>query len=563
MSVIAARLRLLRSDERGVTMYLVIGLMAIAMLLMTAVVTATTTESRSARRDLDAKKATYAAQAGISAYLQALNANPNYWNTCPTSSGYSTGSTVAVPNSSSGDESYSYAPIPAPGHAACDPSNPVASMVASDGTFRVQFNGYSGVNTSSTQPVARSMVVQFKHESFLNYVWFTEYEQQNPSLDTTTNGKSPSQCAGLTVQQVINNHLDSPTNGPCTLINWVTGDSIYGPMFSDDNLYICGQPKFGTQPSDLVYTQGLVDNSGCSNNSPYVNTPPAAVAGEGTLITSYSPLQIPQSNDTLEAIANPTNGGVIYNGYTQIQLGTSAGHYTVTNANINSGTPTPEAYPTNGVIYVADDPSIGCSYTYSPNNENYTEYQSGGTGVGCGTATVQGTYDTSLTIASSQDVIVTGNLISGGANALLGLVPQNWARVYHRVMTASHTVTTCAASNNSGINDSATTLTNPTIDAAILTTGDSWVVDNNACGAFLGNLTINGALAQYYRGVVGVGGSGGSGYLKDYHYDTRLSAESPPYFLSPLNPAWSIQSEAQCSAIGHLSSANGSTAMCH
>jgi len=522
-------------------MYLVIAVMFVTTVLLAAVLTATSSDASLSRKDLDLKKATYAAQAGIADYLQQLNANPNYWTTCPTSAGYSSGATVSIPDSTDGEESYSFTPIPAPGYSACSTSNPTGSMVTSAGTFRVQFNGFSGVSNISqlSQPAARSIIVTFKHESFLNYVYFTQYEQQNPSLD----GTGSSACVDQTVKQIVTAQ-QSGGDSACTLINWVTNDNVNGPMFTDDYLYVCGQPRWGSMPSDTIYTQGIVDNNTCSPDSPYVNSPGGSVAGEGTLDENYTPLTIPQSNDTLEALAQ--QNGQVYYGVTDITLGASG--YTVTNA--TTGTAVPESYPTNGVLYVAASSSANCDGpAYDPNSETYSEYQSGGSDYGCGTVFVSGTYGSSLTIASSQDIVITGNLISGASNALLGLVPQNWARVYHPVVyggAASDCNAPGNASNGTG------SLTNPTIDAAILTTTDSWVVDNNACGAQLGNLTVDGAIAQYYRGVVGSGGSSGTGYIKNYEYDTRLEDESPPYFLSPVNPAWSIQSESQCAAIGHV-----------
>ena len=559
----------LRRDERGVTMYLVLGLMVISSLLMAGVLTATSTDASLSRRDLDAKKAVYAAQAGIAAYLQALNANPNYWTTCPTSTGYSSGQTVAVPNSTVNDESYSFTPLPAPGYSACSSSDPVTTMVTSQGTFRVQFNGFSGVSDTSTEPVVRSYVVTFKHESFLNYVYFTQYEQVNPTLDSqSSNGQQPSECVNQTVAQIITAQAGG-NDTPCQLINWVTGDDVAGPMFSDDYLYICGQPRFGTTPSDTVYTLGIKDDTGngCNNNTPYVNTPPAAVSGEGTLQTTFNPLTIPQSNDTLEAIAMKNTPASVYYGVTYIKLGTNG--YTVTNPYAGL-VDVSKSYPSNGVLYVDQSPSGTCTAAYAPSGEDYTEYDSGGGGAGCGTVFVSGTYGQSVTIASAQDVVVDGNLISGASNALLGLVPQDWARVYHQVMSGG-TSASCSGTNNGASTNGGTateptainsngsisgSLQSPTIDAAILTTGDSWIVDNFNCGGSLGTLTVDGAIAQYYRGTVGT--TNGNGYIKNYEYDTRLSAESPPFFLSPVNPAWSIQSESSCSSIGHLTSTSSS-----
>ena len=88
-------------------------------------------------------------------------------------------------------------------------------------------------------------------------------------------------------------------------------------------------------------------------------------------------------------------------------------------------------------------------------------------------------------------------------------------------------------------------LENPIIDAAILTTAHSFIVDNHECGKQLGNLTIWGSIAQNFRGTVGTNGSGGTGYLKNYNYDERLATDEPPDFLSPTLVSWSITRETQ------------------
>ena len=56
---------------------------------------------QSTRTDLDQKRALLAADAGRSVYQQAINANPNYWSTCPDSGAVGatgqTGTAVTVP----------------------------------------------------------------------------------------------------------------------------------------------------------------------------------------------------------------------------------------------------------------------------------------------------------------------------------------------------------------------------------------------------------------------------------------------------------------------------------
>jgi hypothetical protein len=89
-------------------------------------------------------------------------------------------------------------------------------------------------------------------------------------------------------------------------------------------------------------------------------------------------------------------------------------------------------------------------------------------------------------------------------------------------------------------------LTNPTIYAAILAVNHSFIVDNYDCGNQLGTLHVYGAIAQLYRGPVGTGGGGGTGYLKDYNYDDRLATTEPPYFLNPVSAHWFVSRQTEC-----------------
>jgi hypothetical protein len=88
-------------------------------------------------------------------------------------------------------------------------------------------------------------------------------------------------------------------------------------------------------------------------------------------------------------------------------------------------------------------------------------------------------------------------------------------------------------------------LSNPIIDAAILSTKHSWIVDNYKCGAKLGELTVWGSIAQYWRGPVGTGGGTGTGYIKNYNYDQRLFTQEPPDFLSPISTSWKLSRESE------------------
>ena len=127
-------------------------------------------------------------------------------------------------------------------------------------------------------------------------------------------------------------------------------------------------------------------------------------------------------------------------------------------------------------------------------------------------------------------MIINGSLVRKNTTGTLGLIANNFIRVFHPCTSGR---------NGSG------SLINPTIDAAMLALQHSIIVDHYDCGAPLGILHVEGALAQKFRGPVGTGAgeSSATGYLKNYEYDDRLRYQEPPYFLKPKTESWIIGRE--------------------
>ena len=119
---------------------------------------------------------------------------------------------------------------------------------------------------------------------------------------------------------------------------------------------------------------------------------------------------------------------------------------------------------------------------------------------------------------------------------MLGLIADGFVRVEHD--TNGFSLST--PPNDPTCNNMATG--DRRIDAAILTLLHSVTVDRYYCGDPIGKLTINGMIAQKFRGAVGKnsGGSVVHGFLKDYAYDPRLAFRSPPHFLDPVKSAWHV-----------------------
>jgi hypothetical protein len=261
----------------------------------------------------------------------------------------------------------------------------------------------------------------------------------------------------------------------------------------------------------------------------------------GTVPNFKSPLRVvtksvdmPSSNDELK---NIVSSAYHYYGKTTILFSTSwPTKMQVTNSKINNGNPQLVDLPSNGVVYVDNDPNGTCNQQV-PTAQTYT-YNTYTESTACGNLYVSGTYSTSLTLATANDIIIkpnNTNCTGGSCNgdllhandAVMGLVANQFVRVYHP----------CSSDTNQrGY------MQNVTIDAAILSLSHSFIADNYQCGSGMGKLTVNGAIAQKYRGAVGTfsGGSISSGYTKDYWYDDRLKYRTPPYFLQPTSSAWNV-----------------------
>ena len=495
----------LHRNEDGHTMIAVVGAISLVSLLVGAALAATNGDLRLTSRDLDDKRAYAAAQAGIADYVFHLNADNTYWTKCtnvPNPHAVNQQGSTANRRNVPGDATAQYAIqlIPASGQSSCSTSNPQTTMLESGtsntGTFRIRSIGYAG-------EAQQAVVVTFKRASLLDFLYFTQYETSDPVTygNQTTIDGAYTQCT----KWLREGRLSQPIPGTsqyCTQISFISADDVNGPMHTNDGMAICGNPAFGRNASDIIEVssppQGWYNT--CSGSPNFV----------GTYQTNAPVLTPPPTDASLETIAGSAN---TYTGQTTIQL---SGNNTIITT--NGGSPVTKPIPASGVIYVQNG---SCSTGYTPFGVTYPSTS------GCGTVRVSGTYSGALTIAAENDVLITGSLTRSG-NGMLGLIANNFVRVYHPCSNDT---------NQSG------SLSNPTIDAAMLAIQHSFIVDNYNCGNPMGTLTVNGAIAQKFRGAVGThGGSGvSSGYSKNYVYDDRLKYQEPPHFLDPVETAWHIQ----------------------
>ena len=386
----------------------------------------------SAKREELSVKALYVAEAGINDYIWHLNQNEDYINQIdPAQEQYQTFK----------DGEYFLVVTPTEDAQGVD--------LTSIGRVKIP-------ETSSYKE--RTIRVTIQKKSFTNYIYFTDHETMEGSGNT---------------------------------IWFITGDTINGPLHSNDVISIDGNPvfrapvstartKYEKTGSNPDFQQGITEN--------------------------VPPLEMPSTNSQLKVWAQ--SGGYYYYGKTDITM-SSAGTLSVTNTNALSTGPKGSgvALPENGVIYV--DGQAGTKYNATT-----------------GDIFFQGTLKGNLTVAAINNIYLVGDtLYSDQVNDMLGMVANNYIYVNHY--------------NQSG---SDVAPTNITISGAVFSLNHSFGFESYQNGPAKGTIHINGSIIQKYRGPVGTfsGSTRVSGYSKDYNYDQRMLYSQPPHFINPLNTGYGI-----------------------
>ena len=570
-----------RRREEGIVMVTVLLVSFVLLILVTGTLGYALGSQPLSRRDQDWSAALTAAQAGIDDYLFRLNQNDQYYL-------YGT----AAPSAQCGTQ---------PSLATSPDSNPaftgwVSVPGATNGaTFRYSVDtsclSQGAIvlwSTGKSQNVTRTVQVTIRRRAFIDYLYFTDYETTDPAAYPVsgTNDSDTTWAQTNCAQHWYEGRPGGPPydDSHCVDLNFVSGDSINGPLHSNDAILTCGTPNFAsTVTTSWTGTGSPVkryrQNSGCSGNPTFASSGDPKYA---------DPLTMPPSNLAIKVKADAGLGGTgcLLTGPSSITLNSNGTMTVVSPGSLSNsstgsvstsscvGTNVP--LPSDGVIFVQDVPasSTDPNYTAACRTSSQLGYSSGAptvnhplgypqrydiTTYGCqdGDAFVKGTLSGRLTIAADNNIDIIGSLTYAGGtggNDLLGLVANNYVEIYHPVGDCGSSSSPC--DNGSKVNgyynldDVAggltTPLANPTINAALLSVNHSFRVQNYQYGddGTMGTINLYGAGAQRYRGPVGTAGS--TGYLKSYNYDTRMKYQSPPFFLNPLDSAWQIVTWTEC-----------------
>lgn len=410
-------------------MIFAIMILFVTSLLVTAVFVSARGDIKLTQTSSIQKEAYNAAVAGISRYKYQLNSEDEYWKKCPSFS-----SKIAAASSKeaygSSEESFEVKTLPSSKHTEkeCKEEKQTAiveSAKSANGTFRIE-------STGEAAGVKRSIIATFTHPGFLNYVYFTKYEVEDPT--NFTNPVPTNECENYyKVRKATYYEQDGKKQlltKWCPPIHFAANDKVNGPMHTDDSAAICGSnsaPTFGRTKTDKIEMNGgnyLAE--GCSSD-PYSGGEKSANEASGMLGTyteKGEELSPPSTDNELLSSAEDK-----FEGETFIEL--SGNKMKVTHASTGQSEELP--FPSDGVVYV-ENTTGGCGTTYTPFATDYAAEK------GCGNVYVKGSYTESLTIGAEGDVVIDGNIETSHESsgeptgaATLGLIATNFVRVYHPV----------------------------------------------------------------------------------------------------------------------------------
>ena len=301
-------------------------------------------------------------------------------------------------------------------------------------SLQVQIVGAAGF---SGKDVYYSTIAKFvPANGFLNNVWWTNFESDRRSIRVASTGGRPG----------------TRTAGAARRSYFIAADTLNGPVFSNDSIFVDGKPNFGTTSPYWSATTAdpscqFVDPEDGSNGSPpgCSNAATNDMGNYNASLSSHSAKNletIPPDNLKLGSYAQAN--GCYYVGPTTITLTGSSmkvlSPESATDANLDLSTDTSTCptngttsapLPANGVIYVDQNPASNPTISGVNPFDGYQAACGGGHGTctydtqtqatcpGCyegqtsspdteGDAFVQGSLSGHLTVSANNDIVIDG-----------------------------------------------------------------------------------------------------------------------------------------------------------
>lgn len=273
------------------------------------------------------------------------------------------------------------------------------------------------------------------------------------------------------------------------VIWFVTGDDVGGRTHSNDSFHIAGSPHFRgdvTSSSDRMIAYPSTN----------IRRPEDWPSGSNNPVFDRGfTLGIPRIDlpvDTGNLLDAARNGGLALAGDYEFQFGrTAAGAFSYRPLAGGAWTDVTISNLGSAVVHVT------------------------------GTARISGVLDGRLTLGTTRDIQLAGDMRYAAANATTG-----------QPNAGCDDLLGLVAGQNVTVLDVVETRGDMIVDATVMALGTSFSAQNYSSGTPRGTLHLWGGLIQERRGPVGTfrGTTLQTGYLKDYHYDDRVTVQPPPQF---------------------------------
>lgn len=570
-------------DDRGMALAVAVIFGTVVVFMIATATSVAVAGIKKSSTDSDWNAALSAAYAGVQDYEARLSNDTGYTQFGNPAAPFSATSTaLTLPTGGAANAAFG-----------TGPSGTWATVPGGDGKsfyrYEVDASKYydTGVvrlrATGKVGSAVRSVVASIRQQGFIDFLYFTDYEIQDPVMS----GAETKTCVkhaweGRPVASVGSNL--------CGEIAFSGGDTIDGPAHSNDTMRIC-EATFTSQITTSNPKSGVryskIDSNGKScvgQRFPSGITQPAFTSTIGMPSTNAQQKVATQYNTTATATRSP---GCLYTGPTDITFNADGtmtvlsprSQFTQTDAtNVASGRNTAACgmpgtgpgqlgspggatveVPANNLVYVQNVPQSGeanavsttkladqCNVTTGTGNgvgypragEKQLSTSPCSYGTRSGDAFVHGVLDGQVTVAAENYLYVTGDLTYADRGSdMLGLTATNAVMIWNPVKAVS-----CGYSSTcyvSMLGDS-----DREVDAAIISAAHTFQVQNSGYGGDRGTLTIYGAIAQKFRGIVR---QGSNGYVKAYAYDARLKHSAPPSFLNPVTTTYGVTTMAEVS----------------
>ena len=579
LTLLRTRLAMVRATrERGVALAMVVGIASVLLLLISLTMTFSVSGLVRSNHDADWDAAMSAAFAGVADYQGRLTNDPSYQQYGNPASAFTIANgsqgSVALPPAGRDNPAFDVTTKAAGGRWA---SVPLTDGLAANASFRYEVdnskyasNGILHLRaTGRVDTVTRSVVANIKQTGFTNYVYFTDYEELDPTLNDVN----------CTVA-----YAWAATRSSGCLINFIAGDTFDGQVHSNDTLNICGgtfkQRVTSANPTPIAGKLYTANNCSGGAQTPTFSAGAPVNAAQITMPPAQAQLDQVRT-DISTKVPSP---GCLYTGPTKITYAVSGGVASMTirspwtrktqlsNGNATAGTapafcgtpgdPTktesqnsgtlsgatgqtiaigPSSQLYNNLAYVQAVPSGVTNANYwsssaSPNANGFkcvggTNNAAAGNGIGypvaneivpsiatydcrAGDVFVEGTMHSAMTVTAEHFAWITGKLVyQDAANDILGLVGAGAVWVWNPIVCTNPTTYpnssgTACSSNKPYLTFEATASSGNcarTINAAILSNNHSFEVHNYDSGDSQAYLCVTGSIAQEFRGPVGRG----------------------------------------------------------